>query len=175
MTEAIISPNYLSAPGSEPFIGDLGASEELYNVTDGRLWVGDESSTPIEIGGNCKNRPIGPAAFTCYASVDITNPDNLPISNSNPNSIPAGFYSEIRMLINFADEPLTGFSAYFDYEIDWGDELTWKELGAASTPLADNPIDYYSARGRKILIELCSYGPSQAWIGRVIWVNALLD
>lgn len=171
MAEALITPNYARTPGEEPFIGDLSPGEEFYNFSDGRLWVGDDDRTPIEVGGNCKNKPLGPASFCSYVAVDLTDPANLPISNTNPQSIPNGFYREIRFLLQFKQNPLTNISAYFDYPVDWGDPAAWNSFGLPSVPSATNPIDRFKRQGRKILLELSSFGPSVSWTGRLLWVN----
>ena len=169
MAEATIKLISTPVPGEEPFIGDLAESEVLVNTADGRIWSGDSSGAPIELGGAVKNRPIGPLFTSTYLDVELTSPDNLPIANTNPLDIPPGFYREYRILIRFSENPPNNFSAYFDYPVNWGIESLWKPSGVSS--LANNPIDLYKAQGRKILIELSSFGPSTEWVGRLLWVS----
>jgi hypothetical protein len=161
MAEATFQNITLSLPGEEPFIGDLDEGEVAINVADGRVWAGDSIGTPIELGGAVKNKPMGSLLSSNYLDVELTSPDNLPISNTNPLDIAPGFYREERILIRFTQNPLQNFSTYFDYPIDWGVE--W-----AST----NPIDFYKGQGKKILVELSSFGPSAEWIGRLLWVSS---
>lgn len=162
MAEATLQLITTSLPGEEPFIGDLDEGEVCINTADGRMWAGDSISTPIEIGGAVKSSPMGPLLISNYLDVEVTQPDNLPIANTNPLDIPSGFYREHRIFLRFTQNPLLNFSAYFDYPIDWGKD--WQET---------NPIDFYKGQGRKILIELSSFGPSAEWIGRLLWVSAI--
>jgi hypothetical protein len=161
MAEATFQNITLPLLGEEPFIGDLDEGEIAINVADGRVWAGDSIGTPVELGGAVKNRPIGPLFSSNYLDVELTSPDNLPISNTNPLDVAPGFYREERILIRFTQNPLQNFSAYFDYPVDWGVEWT-----------TTNPIDFYKGQGKKILVELSSFGPSTEWIGRLLWVSS---
>lgn len=158
-------------PGEEPFIGDLTESETFVNTADGRIWSGDSSGAPIELGGAVKNRPIGPLFSSNYLDVELTMPGNLPIANTDPMNIAPGFYREHRILVRFTQAPLSNFSTYFDYPVNWGLDSLWKPTNASNS--IKNPIDLYKAQGRKILIELSSFGPSTEWTGRLLWVNKL--
>jgi hypothetical protein len=171
MAEATIKLISSPVPGEEPFIGDLLESEVFINTADGRMWSGDSFGAPVELGGAVKNSPIGPLFTSTYLDVELTSPDNLPIANTNPLDIPPGFYREYRILIRFTQNPLNNFSAYFDYPINWGLESLWKPQNASFQ--IKNPIDLYKAQGRKILIELSSFGPSTEWVGRVLWVSSI--
>ena len=182
MAEATLQLITTSLPGEEPFIGDLDEGEVCINTADGRMWAGDSISTPIEIGGAVKNSPMGPLLISNYLDVEVTQPDNLPIANTNPLDIPSGFYREHRIFLRFTQNPLLNFSAYFDYPVNWGVEASWKfgtstiTWGGDADLLdfsASNPIDFYKGQGRKILIELSSFGPSAEWIGRLLWVSAI--
>lgn len=161
MAEATFQNITLPFEGEEPFIGDLNEGEIAINVADGRVWAGDSIGTPIELGGAVKNRPMGSLFFSNYLDVEITSPDNLPISNTNPLDVAPGFYQEERILIRFTQNPLQNFSTYFDYPVNWGVDWT-----------TTNPIDFYKGQGKKILIELSSFGPSTEWIGRLLWVSS---
>lgn len=161
MAEATFELISTSLTGEEPFIGDLYEGEACVNVADGRIWVGDSIGTPVELGGAVKNRPIGSLQVSNYLDIEITSPDNLPIPNTNPLDIPPGFYREERILIRFTQNPIDNFSAYFDFPINWGIEWT-----------TTNPIDFYKGQGRKILIELSTFGPSAEWMGRLLWVGS---
>jgi hypothetical protein len=180
MAEATLQQITTSLPGEEPFIGDLDEGEMFINVADGRVWSGDSIGTPIELGGAVKNCPMGPLLTSNYLDVDVTSADNLPISNTNPLDIPSGFYREQRILLRFTQNPLQNFSTYFDYPVNWGVDASWKfgtsviTWGGNTDQLnfeADNPIDFYKGQGRKVLIELSSFGPSSEWIGRLLWVS----
>lgn len=182
MAEATLQQITTSLPGEEPFIGDLSEGEICVNVVDGRIWAGDSISTPIELGGAVKNRPIGPLLSSNYLDIDITSADNLPVPNTNPLDVPPGFYREQRIFLKFVQNPLQNFSTYFDYPVDWGVDSSWKfgtnviTWGGDSDQLnfaANNPIDFYKAQGRKILVELSSFGPSTKWIGRLLWVSSV--
>jgi hypothetical protein len=158
MAEATLQVITTSLPGEEPFIGDLDEGEVCINTADARMWAGDSIGTPIELGGAVKNSPIGSLLTSNYLDVEVTQPDNLPIANTNPLDIPPGFYREQRLLLRFSQNPLQNFSAYFDYPVNWGKD--------------PDPIDLYKGLGRKILIELSSFGPSTEWIGRLLWASA---
>jgi hypothetical protein len=171
MAEATFQNLTTSLPGEEPFIGDLEEGETCINVADGRIWAGDSVGTPVELGGAVKNSPMGALLTSNYLEVDVTSPDNLPIANTNPLNIPAGFYREERILFRFTQNPLENFSTYFDYPVNWGDEILWNPSSATTD--ADNPIDFYKAQGRIILVELSSFGPNAYWMGRLLWVNSI--
>ncbi len=155
IVEATLQTLTTSLPGEEPFIGDGTEGEVITNTADGRLWVADISGNPIELGGSCVNRPINTNLFSSnYLDLDVTNPDNLPIPVPNPSDVPPSFYRELRILMRFVGTPGTSFTTYFDYEVDWGagiDPSTYAETGAL------------------VLVELCAFGPSPKWLGRVIW------
>ena len=183
MAEATFQQITTSLPGEEPFIGDLEEGEVCVNVADGRIWTGDSVSTPVELGGAVKNSPIGSLLTSNYLDVDVTSADNLPIANTNPLNIPQGYYREHRILIRFVQniDQIQNFQTYFDYPVNWGVEASWKfgtnvitwggdydELDFSAT----NPVDFYKAQGRKILVELSSFGPSTEWIGRLLWVSS---
>lgn len=180
MAEATFQHLSTLLPGEEPFIGDLEEGEVCINVADARIWAGDSIGTPVELGGAVKNCPIGSLLTSNYLDVDLTSPDNLPISNTNPMDIPSGFYREQRILVRFPQVLQTNFSAYFDYAVDWGYEDTWKSRPSGFTwganedldSTATNPIDFYRAPGRIILVELSSFGPNNYWMGRVLWVSS---
>jgi hypothetical protein len=181
MAEATLQQITASLPGEEPFIGDLDEGEICVNVADGRVWAGDSIGTPVELGGAVKNSPIGPLLYSKYLDVDVTSADNLPIANTNPLDIPSGYYREQRILLRFVQAPLQSFQTYFDYPVNWGVDASWKlgtsviTWGGNTGQLdfgADNPIDFYKAQGRKILVELSSFGPSAEWIGRLLWVSS---
>lgn len=180
MAEATHQQITTSLPGEEPFVGDLDEGEICINVADGRIWSGDSIGTPIELGGAVKNSPMGSLLTSNYLDVDVTSADNLPIANMNPLDIPPGFYREQRIFIRFTQTPLQNFQTYFDYPINWGVDSAWKfgtsaiTWGRSADQLifeADNPIDFYKAQGRKILVELSSFGPSAEWVGRLLWVS----
>jgi hypothetical protein len=169
MSEATIKLISTPVPGEEPFIGDLSEGEIFTNTADGRAWVGDSTSTPIELGGSVKNKPVGSLLTSNYTDVELTSADNLPVPNTNPLNVPIGFYSENRILLRFTQNLIQNFSSYFDYPVNWGEESLWKPTGTSVS--IRNPIDLYKAKGRRILIELSSFGPSTEWIGRVLWVS----
>ncbi len=171
MAEATLQNLTTSLPGEEPFIGDLDEGEVCVNVADGRIWAGDSIGTPVELGGAVKNSPMGALLTSNYLEVDVTNADNLPIANTNPLNIPSGFYREERILLRFTQNPLENFSTYFDYPVNWGDEILWNPASVATD--TDNPIDFYKAQGRIILVELSSFGPNAYWMGRLLWVNSI--
>lgn len=175
MAEATLQVITTSIPGEEPFIGDLEEGEVCINVADGRIWSGDSILTPIELGGATKNKPIGSLLTSNYLDVEVTSPDNLPIANTNPLEVPVGFYREQRILLRFSQVPLINFAAYFDFPVDWGIPSSWKFTTTGITSSANNPIDYYKAQGRQILIELSTFGPSASWMGRLLWVNNLSE
>jgi hypothetical protein len=67
-----------------------------------------------------------------------------------------------------------------DYPVNWGEKntwfifsggITWGYGGIAIDESAENPIDAYKASGRKMLVELSSFGPSSEWMGRLLWIN----
>jgi hypothetical protein len=175
MAEATFQQLTTLLPGEEPFIGDLEEGEVCINVADGRIWAGDSVGSPVELGGAVKNNPTG-SLLTCnYLDVDVSSPDNLPISNTNPLDIPPGYYRQNSILLRFPESLPQTTTTYFDYPVDWGSEAIWKSSpvtwGGDGDVTADNPIDFYKAPGRIIFIELSSFGPNTHWMGRVIWVN----
>ncbi len=170
MAEATHQQITTSLPGEEPFIGDLDEGEICVNVADGRIWSGDSIGSPIELGGAVKNSPMGSLLTSNYLDVDVTSADNLPIANTNPLDIPPGFHRAQRIFLRFTQTPLQNFQTYFDYPINWGVDASWKfgtsviTWGGDSDQLdfqADNPIDFYKAQGRKILVELLEDGPAR--------------
>jgi hypothetical protein len=182
MAEATHQQITTPLPGEEPFIGDLDEGEICINVADGRIWSGDSIGTPVELGGAVKNHPMGPLLTSNYLDVDITSADNLPVANTNPLDIPVGFHRSHRILLRFTQIPLENFQTYFDYPVNWGVESSWKfgtsviTWGGDVNQLdftATNPVDFYKAQGRRILIELSSFGPSTEWIGRLLWVSSI--
>jgi hypothetical protein len=162
----------LSTPlsGEQPFIGDLLEGELVVNTADGRAWVGDAIGSPIELGGAAKNKPIGISFSSNYIDVDLTNPLNLPISNSNPAVIPNGFYQEARFILRFPSNlsVLSTSTPYFDYSINWGLKSMWDPT---STSTSNNPIDHYKRANQVLVVELSSFGPSTEWMGRLIWAK----
>ncbi len=145
-------------PGEEPFQGDALENEAVFNSADGRIWIFNQDRFPVEVGGACVNKPINQSLyFGNYLDLDVTDPDNLPIPNPNPEEIPPGIYREIRILLRFVGTPLQSLVTYFDYDVDWG---------------AGNSPSYYAETGAVVLVELCSFGPSPKWIGRVLWHNS---
>ena len=179
MSQASIQILTSNIAGEEPFIGDLDEGELFGNNADGRVWMGDAIGSPIEVGGAVKNNPMGPLRTSNYLLVDVSNPDNLPISNTNPLLIPQGFYRESRILITFPQEPVANV-VYFDYPVNWGAKdswymqsvgITWGQGLIATNEDADNPIDAYRAQGRQMMVELSSFGPNDSWMGRLLWIN----
>lgn len=180
MSQASIQILTSNIVGEEPFIGDLSEGELFSNNADGRMWIGDSIGSPIELGGSAKNCPIGSLRYNNFLEVDVSNPDNLPISNTNPLLIPEGYYRETRILLKFPQEPVSVNTIYFDYPINWGLEDSWfiqsggvrwgLDLENVNTS-ADNPISTYQAAGRHMMIELSSFGPSDSWMGRLLWIN----
>jgi hypothetical protein len=152
--EATVQTLTTSLPGEEPFIGDGSEGELVTNNSDGRLWVFDSNGLPLEIGGACVNIPINRDLFSGnYLDLDVTNPDNLPIPVPNPGALGEGFYRQLRILLRFVGTPLQTVT-YFDYDVDWGEGV--------------NPSTY-AVSGALVLVELCAFGPSPKWLGRVIW------
>lgn len=152
--EATVQTLTTSLPGEEPFIGDGAEGEIVTNNSDGRAWVFDSNGIPIEIGGSCVYSPINRDLFSGnFLDLDITNPDNLPIPVPDPSKLGEGFYRQFRILLRFVGTPIQT-TTYFDYEVDWG-------AGA-------NPSTY-AVSGARVLVEICSFGPSPKWMGRVIW------
>ncbi len=181
MSQASIQILSSNVVGEEPFIGDLDEGELLVNNADGRIWAGDSIGSPVELGGSVKNNPMGALRFSNFIRVDVSNPDNLPISNTNPLQIPEGYYREMRILITFPQDPVSNV-VYFDYPIDWGAKdawfikssgITWGQGLVAVDENADNPIDAYRAQGRQIMMELSSFGPADSWMGRLLWINSI--
>ena len=180
MSQASIQILTSNVVGEEPFIGDLGEGELFANNADGRAWVGDSIGSPIELGGAVKNKPIGSLRYANYLKIDVSNADNLPISNMNPLTIPEGYYREVRILLVFPQAPVTANSVYFDYPVDWGSKDSWciQSTGVtwgygidAVDDNANNPIDTYKAQGRQMMVELSSFGPNDNWMGRLLWIN----
>ena len=179
MSQASIQILTSNIVGEEPFIGDLSEGELFVNNADGRMWIGDSIGSPIELGGSIKNCPTGSLRFNNFIEVDVSNPDNLPISNTNPLLIPEGYYREMRILITFPQDPVSNV-VYFDYPIDWGAKdswlvraggITWGFGLVAVDEDANNPIDAYRGVGRQLLVELSSFGPQDSWMGRLLWIN----
>lgn len=176
MSEATIQVLSTSLPGEEPFIGDLDEAELFINVTDSRVWSANADGVPSELGGAVKNKPIGPLFSANYLDVNLTSPDQLPIANTSPLEVPPGTYRESRILIRFTGDLQVNFQTYFDFPINWGATELWKIVtppGLTVDETATNPVDYFKGQGRKLFIELCAFGPSTEWIGRLLWVSPL--
>lgn len=179
MSQASIQILTSNLAGEEPFIGDLDEGELFGNNADGRVWMGDAIGSPIELGGAVKNKPIGPLRSSNYLLIDVSDSNNLPISNTNPLQIPVGFYREVRILITFSQDPVSNV-VYFDYPVNWGSKdswyiqsngFTWGQGLVAVDDNADNPIDAYRAKDRQMMVELSSFGPNDSWMGRLLWIN----
>ena len=169
MSEATYQAPTTRLPNEEPFIGDGEEGEIITNQVDGRFWVFDESAVPVELGGACINIPLGSNLYASnHLDLDVTNPENLPIPVPNPLETPTRTVRIFRVLLRFVQQPLTTFSAYFDYEVDWGNESLWNP---DDVPGVDNPIDLYASLGSSVLVEMTSYGPMPKWMGRVIWAE----
>lgn len=159
MSEATVQVLGTPLTNEEPFTGDGSENELTVNTADGRIWAFDQTQTPVELGGACINKPIGQNLFSSnYLELDVTNPDNLPIPLPDPLSVQPGIYRELRILIRFVGEPLQTFTAYFDYDVDWGD----------ATYTVD-PVSDRAVTGATLLIELCRFGPATAWMGSLLW------
>lgn len=159
MSEATVQVLGTPLTNEEPFVGDGSENELVVNTADGRIWAFDQTQTPVELGGACVNKPIGSNLFSSnYIELDITNPDNLPIPLPDPLSVQPGTYREVRILIRFVGEPLETFTAYFDFDVDWGD-----------AEYITDPISDRAVTGAVILVELCRFGPATAWMGSVLW------
>jgi len=171
MAEALYQTSTTSLSGEEPFIGDGFDGEISTNTADGRAWVFDPAGTPVGLGGAVKARPIGNLFVSNYADIDVTQPVNLPIANPDPTLISPGIYSEVRILMRFSQTPLSiSYAEYFDFPVNWGLKSLWDPRNQSTN---SNPIDFYKAVGRSILIELSSFGPNQNWTGRILWVSSL--
>lgn len=169
MSEATIQSLSTPLPNEEPFIGDGEEGELVTNTADGRAWVFDTTGFPVELGGACVNKPLGTNLFASnYIELDVTNPDNLPVPLPDPLTTPVGSVREIRILLRFVQTPLAPLTTYFDYDVDFGRESLWNP---ESVPGKNNPIDLFSSLGSQILVELVSFGPSPAWLGRVLWAE----
>jgi len=169
MPEATIQSLTTNLPNEEPFIGDGDSGEIATNQADGRVWVFDESTEPVELGGACVRIPLGSNLYASnHLDLDVTNPENLPIPVPNPLSTPDRTVRTFRILMRFVQQPLTSFASYFDYEVDWGNPSLWNP---DNTPNVDNPIDLYASLGSSVLVEMTSYGPMPKWLGRVIWAE----
>lgn len=162
----------LSTPlsGEQPFNGDLLEGEIAVNTVDGRIWTGDPNSFPVELGGAVKNRPVGTSYVSNYVEVDLSFAYNLPISNLDPSLIPVGFYQECRYILKFPTDisMVSSFTSYFDYPINWGLKSIWDPTQSATY---DNPIDRYKKENQVLVIELSSFGPSNEWMGRLLWAK----
>ena len=153
--EAAVQSLSSPIPGEEPFIGDGLENEAVFNSADGRMWIFNSERVPIELGGACVNKPINQNLFSGnYLDLDVTNPDNLPIPIPDPQNIEPGYYREIRILMRFVGTPSQTLVTYFDYDVDWG--------------VGSEPSDYTES-GTVLLVELCSFGPSPKWLGRIVW------
>lgn len=172
MAEALYQTSTSSLSGEEPFINDGLEGELFTNTANARIWVVDPAGVPLELGGAVKNKPIDSLVVANYLSIDVSNTINLPIANTDPMSVPSGFYREYRILLNFNGTPLSlAYSQYFDYPVNWGLKSLWDNTNTTNS--YTNPIDLYKAENRSILVELSSFGPQSQWTGRVLWVNAL--
>lgn len=159
MSEATVQILGTPLTNEEPFIGDGAENELAVNTADGRLWVFDPAGNPVELGGACVNKPVGGNLFVSnYLELDVTNPDNLPIPLPDPLNTPPGIYRELRILLRFVGAPLESFTAYFDYEVDWGD-----------VEYVDDPVTDKAEAGAVLLVELSRFGPASTWMGRLIW------
>lgn len=167
--DATIRTYSTELPGEVPFIGDGESGELFTNSADGRAWVFDEGGFPTELGGACVNKPMANNLFTSnYVVVDVTNPDTLPISLPNPLLTPPGYARELNLLLVYNQEPITPFTPYFDYEVDWGSEVFWNPL---DVPLVDTPLDLYEGLGVRTQITLSCFGPQTKWNGKVVWTS----
>jgi ribulose bisphosphate carboxylase small subunit len=159
MPEASFQHLTIPISGEEPEIGDAYNGELVINTAEGRLWVGDESQVPIELGGAVKAHPIGSPEVCNFVNYYISSSESLPIKTVNPLEIPQGYYEYARYQITFTEdeEDLAPINITFDHSIRWEYSL--------------NPIQTLKSPGRSIIFDLVSFGPAPYLTGKVVWIS----
>lgn len=170
MPEASYEFLTLNRESDSPLIGELREGEVTINIVDGRIWVGDEFSNPVELGGNAHESIISNGSRSNYISVEVSSSDIFPIDIPNPNSITPGTYRELSLLMIYPSEyapPETPPQTYFKYPILWDDSDY--DLTDPQTPLS--PPQYVGAAGVKVLYKLFTFGQQTSWYGKIAWIN----
>lgn len=161
----------LGREADTPLIGELREGEVTINVVDGRLWVGDEFSNPIELGGNCQESLISTGSRSNYIYVEVNDPGAFPVEIPDPNQVVPGTYRELFVMMVYSDEydisnlPPT---IYFTNTILWDDSDY--DITNPDEPLA--PPSYIGAPNVKVLYKLFSFGPQTSWYGKIAWINS---
>ena len=166
MAEASYEFLTLNRESDHPLIGELREGEVTINVVDGRLWVGDEFSNPVELGGNAHERIISNSSRSNYISVEVSGADVFPVEIPDPNEITPGTYRELFILMTYLGTyvaPNTPPQAYFTNSILW-DSGDYNEEDKT-------PPEYVAAANVKILYKLFSFGPQTTWYGKIAWIN----
>lgn len=170
MPEASYEFLTLNRESDAPLIGELREGEVTINIVDGRIWVGDEFSNPVELGGNCHESIISNGLRSNYISVEVISADIFPIDIPDPNLVSPGTYREISLLMIYPSE-YTQFTqtpqTFFKYPIIWNDSDY--DRTDPQNPLS--PPQYIGSAGVKVLYKLFAFGQQTSWYGKIAWIN----
>jgi len=167
MPEAFYQFLTLNREMDSPEIGELREGEITINLANGRLWVGDEFSVPVELGGNSQERLVSLGGGNSnYISVEVSSPEVFPISIPDPNSLTPGTYRELYLHVWYPQtymipnhEPV----GYVTSPIEWDAE--------SHPPGMEIPFIRLRGAGKHLVFKLFAFGPRQSWFGKVIWVS----
>lgn len=168
MPEASFQHITSNISGREPNIGEALPGELIINTSEGRVWVGDENRVPIELGGAVKGYPIGDPNSCNYSEVIVASSEDLPIRVFDPTEATPGFFKKVTYIVYLQT---TDVNVTFDQTINWGANFLSYNGVVPTNANASNPIDGFKLLDRKIVIELCTYGPSSELIGRLLWMS----
>lgn len=167
MAEATYEFLTLGREGDHPEIGELREGEVVVNIVDGRLWIGDAFSIPLELGGNAQEHLISEGGRSNYISIEVSSPGVFPIELPDPNEVVPGTYRELTLHLWYPAEyeiPGSDPVAHVTYPVEWDQD---------SQPLDEEDSPFITLRGanRHVVFKLFAFGPRQFWFGKVIWVS----
>lgn len=167
MAEAEFQLLTLGREGDRPLVGELQEGEVTINVVDGRLWVGDEFSIPVELGGNAQESLISEFERSNYMSVEVSSPGVFPIEIPDPNLITPGTYRELLLHLWYpSDYAIPGSDpvAHVTFPVEW-------DIASQPADVEDNPFLTLRGANRHVVFKLFAFGPRQFWFGKVIWIS----
>lgn len=157
----------LNRERDKPEVGELREGEVVINLVDGRAWVGDEFSVPVELGKNSREGIISNALRSNYVEVTATEGGDFPIRLPDPSEILPGVYMELSILINYADT----YDILVDPPVAYTDQIIkWDKL---DQPQEDDltPFESYGETNTQFIFKLYAFGPREYWFGKVIWAD----
>ncbi|MGA1048613.1 MAG: hypothetical protein ACO3UU_11425, partial [Minisyncoccia bacterium] len=148
----------------------------------GRLWTGTDYGI-LELG-NSHEKMMGPASLYNVTKYTVLSQEDFPILITNSLDVSISIYKSLLISLEFPStvSNLSIPNNCFNYPINWGQwgyfyaEGNYKKHETNEVnPIAkhyDLHFDNENVTSNKIIdIELYSFGPSEEWSGRIIWIS----